>query len=161
MTANALVADSVVLRDFFAITKPPCACLWPGCSVATDFPDPVLKPLSGCSTVCPLDPEREMKWTEYAVACCCSAAVTMLCCMFMPRVQLFLPLESTENRGSRQDWLYMGHGLFTPNTNWQNYSGESTDELLHPNGWVWRIKLRPAAVESRFGDCVHREKFAR
>ncbi|HEX4335523.1 MAG TPA: potassium-transporting ATPase subunit KdpA [Polyangiaceae bacterium] len=75
-----------------------------------------------------VDPERNMKWTEYAVAMLMFSLVSMLFSYAALRLQGILPLNP-QHLGAKQmpsDLAFNTAASFTSNTNWQSYSPELT-----------------------------------
>ena len=74
-----------------------------------------------------VDEKHEMRWTEYAFTMLLFSGVSMLL-LYRDRAHaVAAALESAEvcGRGCRR-WRLTPPRRFTTNTNWQNYSGEST-----------------------------------
>ncbi|HEU5235284.1 MAG TPA: potassium-transporting ATPase subunit KdpA [Terriglobales bacterium] len=91
------------------------------------FMDPVMRPIEKliyCTTG--VDENREMRWTEYAIAMLLFSAVSMLVLYIMQRVQLHLPWNPQKLADVAPDLSFNTAASFTTNTNWQNYSGETT-----------------------------------
>jgi len=127
MTANGWLQILVFFAIIFAITKPIGLFMARVFSGERTFMDPVLKPVERLIyRLTRVDPEREMKWTEYAVSMLLFSGVTMLVLYVMQRAQLSLPWNPQKLAAVGQDLAFNTAGSFTTNTNWQNYSGEST-----------------------------------
>src|SRR6266853_2461826 len=127
MTANGWLQILLFLAIIFAITKPIGLFMARVFSGERTFLDPVLKPIERLLyRLTRVDAEREMKWTEYAVSMLLFSGVTMVVLYVMQRVQLFLPWNPQKLAGVGQELAFNTAGSFTTNTNWQNYSGEST-----------------------------------
>src|SRR5260221_8694645 len=127
MTANGWLQILLFLAIIFAITKPIGLFMARVFSGERTFLDPVLKPIERLLyRLTRVDAEREMKWTEYAVSMLLFSGVTMLVLYVMQRMQLFLPWNPQKLAGVGQELAFNTAGSFTTNTNWQNYSGEST-----------------------------------
>src|ERR1019366_8185237 len=73
---------------------------------------------------------HEMRWTVYAFALLLFSAVSMLLLYLMERVQLFLPFNPQKFAALPQALAFNTAASFTTNTNWQNYSGETTMSYL-------------------------------
>jgi K+-transporting ATPase ATPase A chain len=67
-----------------------------------------------------------MRWTEYAVSMLLFSVVSMLVLYVMERVQGFLPFNPQKLGGVAPALAFNTAASFTTNTNWQNYSGETT-----------------------------------
>ncbi|MFN8028428.1 MAG: potassium-transporting ATPase subunit KdpA [Acidimicrobiia bacterium] len=73
-----------------------------------------------------IDPDREQKWTIYGFAVLAFSLVSVLFLYVLQRVQEHLPFNPTHVKGV-PSLLAMNTAVsFLTNTNWQNYSGEST-----------------------------------
>jgi K+-transporting ATPase ATPase A chain len=82
----------------------------------------------GTYRVLGVDPERNMKWTEYAVAMLMFSLVSMVFTYAVLRLQGVLPLNP-QHFGTKQmtaDLAFNTAASFTTNTNWQAYSPEVT-----------------------------------
>jgi len=127
MTANGWLQILLFFAIIFAITKPIGLFMARVFSGERTFMDAVLKPVERLLyRLTRVDPEREMKWTEYAVSMLLFSGVTMLGLYVMQRVQLSLPWNPQKLVGVGPELAFNTAGSFTTNTNWQNYSGEST-----------------------------------
>ena len=99
------------------------------------FLDPVLRPVEKLIyRATRVDEDREMRWTEYAVAMLLFSLVSMLVLYLLQRLQGFLPfnpqqlpgIDSAGNVGS----AFNTAASFTTNTNWQSYVPETTMSYL-------------------------------
>lgn len=91
------------------------------------FLDPMLRPIERTVyRVTGVDEDREMRWTEYAFAMLLFSAVSMLLLYFLQRAQTHLPFNPQKLAGVAPDLAFNTAASFTTNTNWQNYSGETT-----------------------------------
>jgi K+-transporting ATPase ATPase A chain len=127
MTANGWLQILLFLAIIFAITKPIGLFMARVFSGERTFIDPVLKPIERLLyRLTRVDAEREMTWIEYATSMLLFSAVTMLVLYIMQRVQLSLPWNPQKLANVGQELAFNTAGSFTTNTNWQNYSGEST-----------------------------------
>jgi K+-transporting ATPase ATPase A chain len=127
MTSNGWLQILLFFAIIFAITKPIGLFMARVFSGERTFMDAVLKPVERLLyRLTRVDPEREMKWTEYAVSMLLFSGVTMLVLYVMQRVQLSLPWNPQKLAGVGPELAFNTAGSFTTNTNWQNYSGEST-----------------------------------
>jgi potassium-transporting ATPase potassium-binding subunit len=73
-----------------------------------------------------VDENREMRWTEYAVALLLFSMVSLLVLYAMQRLQSLLPGNPQAFGGVAPDLAFNTAVSFATNTNWQAYSGEST-----------------------------------
>jgi K+-transporting ATPase ATPase A chain len=71
-----------------------------------------------------------MRWTEYAFTMLLFSGATMLLLYVIERVQQWLPLNPQKFGAVGQALAFNTAASFTTNTNWQNYSGESTMSYL-------------------------------
>lgn len=100
-----------------------------------NFLSPVLLPVERLIyRVCRVNPEREMRWTEYAFSIVSFSVASGLALYLLQRLQGFLPLnpqnlsgvDSTEHTGSSFNTAVS----FLTNTNWQSYVPETTVSYL-------------------------------
>ncbi len=77
-----------------------------------------------------VDEKHEMRWTEYAFTMLLFSGATMLLLYLIERVQQWLPLNPQKFGAVAQALAFNTAASFTTNTNWQNYSGESTMSYL-------------------------------
>ena len=93
--------------------------------------DPVLRPIERLLYfVTGVDENHEMRWTEYAVSMLLFSLVPMLLLYLIERMQGFLPLNPQRLAAVPPALAFNTAASFTTNTNWQNYSGESTMSYL-------------------------------
>ncbi len=71
-----------------------------------------------------------MRWTEYAFTMLLFSGASMLLLYLIERVQQFLPWNPQKFGAVGQALAFNTAASFTTNTNWQNYSGESTMSYL-------------------------------
>src|ERR1700758_2357029 len=89
--------------------------------------DPVLRPLErGTYRVMGVDHNKEHNWKQYTLAMLLFSLVGCLFTYAILRLQYFLPLNPQKLAGVSADLSFNTAVSFTTNTNWQNYSGEST-----------------------------------
>jgi len=79
---------------------------------------------------CGIDPEREMHWTEYAVALMAFNILGLLVVYALQRLQGWLPLNPQGMAGVSPDSAFNTAVSFATNTNWQGYAGETTMSYL-------------------------------
>src|SRR5208337_2912666 len=95
------------------------------------FLDPALKPVERLIyRLAGIDPSREQDWKGYAVSVLIFSLVTMLLAYLILRLQGVLPLNPQGFSGVSGDLSFNTAASFTTNTNWQNYTGESTMSYL-------------------------------
>jgi K+-transporting ATPase ATPase A chain len=127
MTANGWLQIFVFFGIIFAITKPLGVFMARVFSGERTFMDPVMKPVERLVyRLTSVDRDREMKWTEYAISMLLFSAVSMLLLYVIQRFQPFLPWNPQKLAAVGPDLAFNTAASFTTNTNWQNYSGEST-----------------------------------
>jgi K+-transporting ATPase ATPase A chain len=127
MTANGWFQILLFLGIILAITKPLGSFMARVFSGERTFPDPVLRPAERLIyRLTGVDQDREMKWTQYAVSMLLFSAVSQLVLYGMQRVQQFLRWNPQNFPAVAPDLAFNTAASFTTNTNWQNYSGETT-----------------------------------
>ena len=93
--------------------------------------DPALKPVERLIyRITGIDPAQEQDWKGYAVSVLIFSLVTLLLTYVVLRLQYFLPLNPQSFSGVGKDLSFNTAASFTTNTNWQNYTGESTMSYL-------------------------------
>jgi K+-transporting ATPase ATPase A chain len=131
MTVNGWVQIVVFLLLVLAVTKPIGVFITRVFSRERTFMDPVLRPVERLIyKLCFVDENHEMRWTEYAFAMLLFSVVSMLLLYLMQRVQGYLPLNPQKLAAVPQALAFNTAASFTTNTNWQNYSGETTMSYL-------------------------------
>jgi K+-transporting ATPase ATPase A chain len=131
MTTNGWIQIFVFLALLLAITKPLGAYMAKVFSRERTFLDPVVRPIERLLyRVTGVDEEHEMRWTEYAFAMLLFSGATMLLLYLIERVQQWLPWNPQKFGAVAQALAFNTAASFTTNTNWQNYSGESTMSYL-------------------------------
>jgi len=131
MTTNGWIQIFVFLALILAITKPLGAYMAKVFSRERTFLDPAVRPIERLLyRVTGVDEEHEMRWTEYAFSMLLFSGATMLLLYLIERVQQFLPLNPQKFGAVAQALAFNTAASFTTNTNWQNYSGESTMSYL-------------------------------
>jgi potassium-transporting ATPase potassium-binding subunit len=77
-----------------------------------------------------VDPAREMRWTEYAIAMLIFNFLGFLAVYALQRFQAVLPWNPQAFGGVTPDSSFNTAASFITNTNWQGYGGESTMSYL-------------------------------
>jgi K+-transporting ATPase ATPase A chain len=77
-----------------------------------------------------VDPAREMRWTQYAVAALLFNLVGLFVVYALQRLQGLLPLNPAGMAAVSPDSSWNTAVSFATNTNWQGYGGESTMSYL-------------------------------
>src|ERR1700680_2687537 len=124
MTTNGWMQIAVFLALILAITKPLGVFMARVFNRERTFLDPVVRPIERLLyRATGVDEEHEMRWTEYAF--------TMLLLYWIERAQRLLPWLNPQKLVAVPPVLAFNTAAsFTTNTNWQNYSGESTMTYL-------------------------------
>jgi len=131
MTANGWFQIVSFLLVVLALTKPIGGHMARVFNRERTFLDPVLRPVERLIYRATLvDENREMRWTEYAVAMLLFSAVSMAALYLLQRVQLYLPFNPQRLGAVPPPLAFNTAASFTTNTNWQNYSGETTMSYL-------------------------------
>ena len=95
------------------------------------FMDRLVKPFERATyRVCGINPNLEQGWMEYTVSLLAFSFVGMLLTYFILRLQGHLPLNPQGFPGVSPALAFNTAASFTTNTNWQNYTGESTMSYL-------------------------------
>ncbi len=132
MTANGWFQIFLFLALVFLVTKPVGIFLTRVFNRERTFLDPVLRPIERLLyRVTGVDDNHEMRWTEYAISMLLFSAVSMLVLYGFERLQGYLPLNPQKLGAVNPSALAFNTAAsFTTNTNWQNYSGETTMSYL-------------------------------
>ena len=132
MTTNSWLQIFVFFALILAITKPLGAFMAKVFSGERTFLDPVARPIERLLyRLTGVDEKYEMRWTEYAVAMLLFSGASMLLLYLLERSQQILPWLNPQKFASVPPALAFNTAAsFTTNTNWQNYSGESTMSYL-------------------------------
>ena len=80
--------------------------------------------------VCSVDPDREMRWTDYAAALLIFNLLGTLAVFALQRLQGVMPLNPQDLPGISPDSAFNTASSFATNTNWQGYGGEVTMSYL-------------------------------
>jgi K+-transporting ATPase ATPase A chain len=89
--------------------------------------DPVLRPLERATyRAMGIRPNEEHNWKQYTLALLLFSLVGCIFTYAILRLQNFLPLNPQGFAAVNSDLAFNTAASFTTNTNWQNYSGEST-----------------------------------
>ncbi|HEU4931333.1 MAG TPA: potassium-transporting ATPase subunit KdpA [Pyrinomonadaceae bacterium] len=131
MTLNGWLQIAFFLALILLVTKPLGIFITHVFNREGTFLDPVARPVERLIyRLTRVDADREMRWTEYAVAMLLFSVVSMLVLYALQRLQGFLPfnpqhlpgVDSTGFTGSS----FNTASSFTTNTNWQSYVPETT-----------------------------------
>jgi K+-transporting ATPase ATPase A chain len=95
------------------------------------FLHPLMRPIErGIYRLTRVNEQREMRWTEYAVAMLLFSVVSLLVLYALQRLQYYLPLNPQKLPGVSDHSSFNTAVSFTTNTNWQGYGGEVTMSYL-------------------------------
>jgi potassium-transporting ATPase potassium-binding subunit len=132
MTTNGWIQIFVFLAVILALTKPLGVFMARVFSRERTFLDPVVRPVERLLyRVTGVDEEHEMRWTEYAFTMLLFSGASMLLLYLIQRAQQLLPWWNPQKFAALPPVLAFNTAAsFTTNTNWQNYSGESTMSYL-------------------------------
>jgi K+-transporting ATPase ATPase A chain len=136
MTANGWLQILFFLVLILLVTKPMGVFMTNVFNRERTFLDPVLKPIERLIyKLTRVNAEREMRWTEYAVAMLLFSLVSMLALYLIQRLQGYLPFNPQHFAGvdsnASATGKFVGSAFnsaasFTTNTNWQSYVPEVT-----------------------------------
>ncbi len=132
MTTNGWIQIFVFLALILAITKPLGVFMARVFSRERTFLDPVVRPIERLLyRLTGVDEAHEMRWTEYAFTMLLFSGASMLLLYLIERAQYLLPWLNPQKFAAVPPVLAFNTAAsFTTNTNWQNYSGESTMSYL-------------------------------
>jgi K+-transporting ATPase ATPase A chain len=127
MTANGWLQIFLLLGVTLAVTKPLGIFMTRVFSREKTFLDPVLRPIEKLVyRLTGVDEQHEMRWTEYTVAMLLFSGVSMALLYLIQRTQQWFPFNPQKMANVPPALAFNTAASFTTNTNWQNYSGEST-----------------------------------
>ncbi len=132
MTANGWFQILLFLALVLLVTKPMGVFMTRVFNREKTFMDPVFRPFERLLyRVTGVDEDHEMGWTEYAISMLLFSLVSMIVLYLMERLQGYLPFNPQKLRAVNPPALAFNTAAsFTTNTNWQNYSGETTMSYL-------------------------------
>jgi len=93
-----------------------------------------------------VDPAREQRWTVYALSVLAFSVVSVLAVYVLQRTQAWLPVNPNGADNVPAPLAFNTAVSFVTNTNWQNYSGESTMGYLVQAGALAVQNFVSAAV---------------
>ncbi len=76
--------------------------------------------------ICGVDPDREQRWSTYALSVLAFSLFSVLVLYLVMRVQTWLPINPNGLDNVPAPLAFNTAVSFVTNTNWQNYAGEST-----------------------------------
>jgi potassium-transporting ATPase potassium-binding subunit len=131
MTTDGWLQIIVFLVVIFAVTKPMGVFMARVFNRERTFVDPIARPIEHLLyRMTGVDENHEMRWTEYAVAMLLFSGASMLALYLIERTQQYLPWNPQKFGPVAHDLAFNTAASFTTNTNWQNYSGETTMSYL-------------------------------
>ncbi len=127
MTLVGWLQIALVLALVVACSVPLSAFMTRVYSGERTFLSPVLDPVErGFYRLAGVDPAREQDWYGYAIAMIVFSIAGFLSLYALQRLQNFLPLNPRGFDAVPPDLAFNTSDSFITNTNWQNYSGETT-----------------------------------
>ena len=131
MTTNGWLQILVFFVAILLLTKPMGVYMARVFSREQTWLDPVMRPMEKLLyKLTRVDEDREMRWTEYAIAMLLFSGVSMLALYLLERMQQWLPLNPQKFAAVAPDLAFNTAASFTTNTNWQFYTGEQTMSYL-------------------------------
>jgi potassium-transporting ATPase potassium-binding subunit len=133
MTANGWLQIFVFLGAVLLVTKPLGAFMARVFGRERTWLDPVMRPVERILyKLTGVDESHEMDWKEYALALLLFSGVSMILLYGLQRVQVWawLPWNPQKLAGVPPALAFNTAASFTTNTNWQNYSPETTMSYL-------------------------------
>lgn len=135
MTINGWLQILFFLALILLVTKPMGLFMTHVFNRERTFLDPVLRPLERLIyKLTRVNAEREMRWTEYAVAMLLFSVASMVVLYLLQRLQGVLPFNPQQLPGvdsaSFTGSAFNSAASFTTNTNWQSYVPETTMSYL-------------------------------
>jgi K+-transporting ATPase ATPase A chain len=131
MTLNGWLQILFYFALLLAVTKPLGVFMARVYNRERTFLDPVMGPVERLIyRLTRVNAEREMRWTEYAVAMLLFSVVSMIVLYALQRLQYYLPFNPQKLAGVSAHSSFNTAASFTTNTNWQGYGGETTMSYL-------------------------------
>jgi len=131
MSANGLFQMAFYIVVLLALAKPLGAYMARICQGEPALLNRLGAPFErALYKICGVDAEREMRWTEYAVALMAFNILGLLVVYALQRLQGWLPLNPQGMAGVSPDSAFNTAVSFATNTNWQGYAGETTMSYL-------------------------------
>jgi len=156
MTANGFLQIAVFFVLILAFAKPMGAYMTKVFAGERTFLHPVLRPLEKvCYVLCGVKENVDQRWTQYAASMIAFSFFSFLILYLLQRLQGVLPFNpmgfSTAHAPTgatpmTPDLAFNTAVSFTTNTNWQNYSGESTLSYLVQMAGLTMHNFTSAAV---------------
>ena len=131
MTLNGWLQIIIFIAAVLLLAKPMGTYMTHVFGRRKTFLDPLLAPCERLLyRVTGIDPDAEMRWTEYAVAMLIFSAATLVFTYVIERLQALLPLNPQHLPGVESALALNTAISFTTNTNWQAYTPETTMSYL-------------------------------
>jgi potassium-transporting ATPase potassium-binding subunit len=131
MTANGWFQIFLLLAVVLVVTRPLGAFIARVFNREKTFLDPVVRPLEKLIyRLTGVDENREMRWTEYAVAVLLYSVVSLLLLYVIERTQQWLLFNPQKLSAVTPALAFNTAVSFTTNTNWQAYTPETTMSYL-------------------------------
>jgi K+-transporting ATPase ATPase A chain len=131
MTGNGILQIVLYFAVLLAITKPLGAYMARVFAGERTWLHRILRPLeASIYKVCGIEEGAEQHWTRYAAGVMVFSAVSLIFTYILLRVQRWLPLNPQRFGSVAPDLSFNTAASFATNTNWQNYSGETTMSYL-------------------------------
>lgn len=131
MTLNGWLQIALFIAAILLLAKPMGSYMTAVFERRKTFLDPILRPFERVLyRVSAIDPDEEMRWTQYAVAMLVFSAATLLLTYVIERLQAYLPWNP-QHLPPVESSLALNTAIsFTTNTNWQSYVPETTMSYL-------------------------------
>lgn len=131
MSLNGWLQIGFFIAVVLLLAKPMGSYLTSVYSRRRTFLDPVLAPCERLLyKLCGIDPEVEMRWTQYASSMLIFSAATLILTYVIERAQHLLPFNP-QHLANVEPALALNTAIsFTTNTNWQSYTPETTMSYL-------------------------------
>jgi K+-transporting ATPase ATPase A chain len=156
MTANGFLQIAVFFVLILAFAKPMGAYMTKVFAGERTFLHPLLRPLEKlCYILCGVKENVDQRWTQYAASMIAFSFFSFLILYVLQRAQGVLPFNPMGFSTARApmgatpmtpDLAFNTAVSFTTNTNWQNYSGESTLSYLVQMAGMTMHNFTSAAV---------------
>ncbi|MFY9793301.1 MAG: potassium-transporting ATPase subunit KdpA, partial [Candidatus Sulfotelmatobacter sp.] len=131
MTANGWLQIGFFLLVVLLVTKPLGGFIAQVFNRERTWLDPVVRPVERVLyRLTGVDESHEMDWKEYALSLILFSGVSMILLYALERVQLWLPGNPQKLAGVAPALAFSTAASFTTNTNWQNYTPETTMSYL-------------------------------
>ncbi len=132
MTANGWLQIGVFFVLVLALAKPMGLYMAQVYERKKTWLDPVLGPVEKLLyKLTGVNPDEEMRWTQYGLAMLVFSCATMLLTYAVERLQHWIPLWNPQHLAAVEPYLaWSTAASFTTNTNWQAYVPETTMSYL-------------------------------